>query len=632
MIKDAGDVLKEYWGFTAFKGSQEKIINAVTTGTDALALLPTGGGKSVCYQIPALLNEGICIVVSPLIALIQDQLDSLKKKGIRALGLTGGLSFEEVSTLLDNCLYGNYKFLYLSPERLQQEFVQERIVGMNVNLVAIDEAHCISQWGNDFRPAYLNCAILRQLHPNVPILALTATATTRVAKDIIENLQLVEAVTFKDSFSRDNIAYKVVRTEDKLYQLKQLCNAAKKSGIVYVRTRRSAEELSIFLNKNNSTATYFHGGMKKNEKEDKLQLWLTNKIRVMVATNAFGMGVDKPDVSLVIHYHLPDSLENYFQESGRAGRDGQAAEAVVLTNKNDELQLERQFLNSLPDVPFLKLLYKKLNTYFQIPYGTISNENFQFKLEEFCEIYELNIRLAYNGLKILDQNSVIALSQAFSQNTKIRFLATKNQIFNYLENNGAVTGVVQVILRTYGGIFDFETKINTLLIAKKAASSESKILAVLEQLHNDGIIDYQPKHSDLEITFLVPREDEFTINSFAKKVKAYQKVKKENVECMLSYVKNIKTCRNQQLLRYFGETREENCGKCDVCIGKTDRGWSDQQEVRNRIIALLRDQKRSSRRLIEILPYEGTQVLEVLQLLLEDRKIAINAQNEYILT
>ncbi|CAL6310907.1 unnamed protein product [Bathycoccus prasinos] len=343
------NILPKFWGFDSFRGSQEEIINAVVNNQDVLGLLPTGGGKSLCFQVPALMKEGICIVISPLIALIENQVDNLQKRGIKALGLKGGLKFNEVDKLLDNCIYGNYKFLYLSPERLQQELVQERIKGMNVSLIVIDEAHCISQWGHDFRPAYLTCSILRDLHPKVPMIALTATATKKVSEDIVTSLNLKHPLVKKDSF------------------LASYCKKIKNSAIVYVRSRRKAEELSKYLLKNGLKATFYHGGIDQKAKSERLNLWLEDKVKIIVATNAFGMGIDKPDVELVIHYQIPDSIENYFQEAGRVGRNGASSKAILLTNTTDKLLVKKQFLERLYSmVLILKILYLKLNNYFQI--------------------------------------------------------------------------------------------------------------------------------------------------------------------------------------------------------------------------------------------------------------------------
>ena len=622
-------ILEKFWGFPDFKNSQEEIINAVLDGRDVLALLPTGGGKSLCYQVPALAREGICIVVSPLIALIRNQVDTLKKMGIKAIALTGGIPFDEVNDLLDNCLYGKYKFLYLSPERLQQELVQERIRQMNVNLVAIDEAHCISQWGNDFRPAYLECHILRELAPNVPVIALTATATDMVVRDICENLQLERPLVVKDSFSRSNITFRVCWEEDKKFRLKELCAQTNTSSIVYVRSRKMTLELANYLSQQGHTATFFHGGISKKDKDIRLKQWLENKVRIMVATNAFGMGIDKPDVGLVIHYQIPDSMENYFQEAGRAGRDGKPANAVLITNPTDEVQLRKQFLGVLPDVDFLKLLYRKLANYFQIPYGEGSGETFQLPFNSFCETYRLNTTLTYNGLRLLDQNSVISLTEAFSQRTTIRVIASKHQIFDYLEKNGPSVAIVQTILRTYGGIFDFETKINTLLIARKANKNEEEVIAVLNKLEKDEIIEYHAQHSDLEITFLVPREDERTINIFAKKIKQIQKVKRDNIESMLAYIKDSKLCRSRQILNYFGETTKDNCGKCDVCLQKVPVDNNILEIIEQDILQILRVRKESSRDLIKLLTYRESNIILALQRLLEEQRIRVNSINQY---
>ncbi len=628
-MKDSPNaILEKYWGYREFKGSQEKIINAVLGRQDVLALLPTGGGKSVCYQVPALVQDGLCIVVSPLIALIQNQVDSLRQKGIKAIALTGGIPQTEVIDLLDNCMFGNYKFLYLSPERLQQELVQERIQQMKVNLIAVDEAHCISQWGHDFRPAYLECSKLRELLPDTPLIALTATATKQVADDIVESLKFIDPVVIKDSFSRNNISLKVFWEEDKRYLLKLMCKKLEKSAIVYVRTRRLAEELAHFLNANGCTATFYHGGISKNDKEKKLNLWLDDKVSTMVATNAFGMGIDKPDVQLVVHYQIPDCLENYYQEAGRAGRNGNPAEAVLITNPGDVDRAKHLFLSVLPDTAFLKLVYRKMNNYFQIPYGEGNDQLVRLNFNSFCETYELNPLLTYNAFQLLDQNSVIALSESFSKKTVVQFLATKERLFDYFEKNRNITSVAQTMLRTYGGIFDFETKINTQLIAKKASINENVVIAVLQQLKKDEIIAYITQHSDLEITFLVPREDDHTINVFAKKVKERQRIKIDNLEHMISYIRNDKVCRSRQLLAYFGETTTRDCGNCDVCSTRKPHG-DNQETVSNALLKLLEKGNKTSRELAELLDFDQKMVLRSIQELLEDGKIRINAINQY---
>ena len=631
MSIEAQKILRKYWGHPHFRDSQETIIEAALNGQDVLGLLPTGGGKSICFQVPAMMQEGICIVISPLIALIQNQVSSLKNMGIKAIGLTGGLSFEDINNLLDNCIYGNYKFLYLSPERLQQEIVQDRIRQMNVNLFVVDEAHCISQWGHDFRPAYLKCEIIRELHPEIPIMALTATATTKVAKDIINSLRLLDPLVKRDSFSRKNIAFKVDKNEDKNYRLIQYCKALKKSAIVYARTRRTTEELNRYLSAHGISSAFYHGGLTEKIKKSTLAKWLNNEVRVMVATNAFGMGIDKADVELVVHYQIPDCIENYYQEAGRAGRNGEAAQAILLTNKADQEQVKRQFLSVLPDVAFVKLVYNKLNNFFQIAYGEGSDTKYRLNFNEFCSVYKLNAMLTYNALKILDQNSVIALSESFARKSTIQFIISKAVLHDYMNKNRSVSDCVKLILRTYGGIFEYETKINTFSLAKKLNLPEKAVIENLEVLAADGIIDYKASHSDLEVTFLLPREDDHTINRFARTIKEQNLLKKYQVQQMLSYINTDTICRSRQLLLYFGEKQTTACGKCDVCLAKNE-DLSSTDGLKIMVKTLLSTGGLSSRDLQQQLDCSPNMLMHVLKELLEEGEIMLNSKNEYEIT
>jgi ATP-dependent DNA helicase RecQ len=624
------NILERYWQHTTFRPFQEDIIEAVLNNNDVLAILPTGGGKSVCFQIPALIKPGICIVISPLVALMKDQVNDLKSKGIKAMAITGGISYNDLDTMLDNCIYGNYKFLYLSPERLQQSLVKDRIQQMNVNLIAVDEAHCISQWGHDFRPAYKHIRTLRELQPTVNVIALTATAKPIVANEIISDLDMLDAQVFKASFERQNIAYHNVFTEDKYYHLERILKKEPGAAIIYVRSRRASVEISHFLNNCGFKSSFFHGGLTKDEKQNRLTNWLNDTAPLMVATTAFGMGINKANVRTIIHFNLPESIESYYQESGRAGRDGKASSAYILIKKDDDAHLKKQFLSNLPDTNFLKLAYKKLNNYFGIAYGEGQETSHHFNFLEFCNTYQLPTEVTFNALKIFDKHSIISFNQEFNHQCKVQVIVSSNAVFLYLQKQPQQSPVLKALLRTYGGIFDFDTQINPGLIAKKIELSEDALLKHLSILEKDGIINLTQHKTDAEITFLVPREDDITINMIAKDVEAQHNVKREHINAVISYVFNQSECLNLQLLAYFGENETKTCGKCSVCLQKiTAKDSSQPSEVLKEISVLLRDESLSSRVISTRLNYSNQIIINALRLGLELNLLTITSENTY---
>ncbi|AWH72794.1 RecQ family ATP-dependent DNA helicase [Dokdonia sp. Dokd-P16] len=628
MSNQAQDILQQYWGHSTFRPQQAEIIKNVLAGSDSIALLPTGGGKSLCYQLPALLLDGITIVVSPLIALMKDQVMTLQEKGIKALSITSGISFSELDTLLDNCIYGNYKLLYLSPERLQQELVRERIKLMNVSLIAVDEAHCISQWGHDFRPAYREISKLRALKPTVPFIALTATATPKVLKDITEQLELQDPQLFKTSYHRPNLTYNVVQATDKFYQLETILANTKASAIVYVRNRKATLNTAHFLKGRGISATSYHGGMSRDERHKQYLAWRNNKVQVMVGTSAFGMGIDKADVATVVHLEIPDSIENYFQESGRAGRAGQESQAVLLYNENDEVRLENQFIKVIPQVADVKKIYKHLNNYFQISYGEGQETLHRFNFSEFCATYKLHTILTFNALQTLDRNSVISLSQEFTKRATINFKVNDFALSYYLIRNNQLDDVVKAVLRTYGAVFEQVTNINYSIVATKASKTIEQVHQVLLTLEKDDIIDYEHQNYDTAITFLVPRDDDRTINVIAPYINAQATYKKNQVDAIKTYLATDTVCRAIQLMQYFDETLTTPCGKCDVCTNATHQ--VSRTAIHSAIIDILREGPKTSREISQ-LDYPQQTIINTIRLLLDQKKIAILANNTYTL-
>lgn len=624
------DILKNYWKHDSFREPQEQIIQSVLQGKDTLTIMPTGGGKSVCFQVPAMLKEGICLVISPLVALMKDQVANLQQKGIKAIALTGGISVDEISDLLDNCRFGNYKFLYLSPERLQADWILDRLKELPINLVAVDEAHCVSQWGHDFRPAYLKISSLKNYLPKVPFLALTASATKRVREDIIKHLQLDSPAVFVKSFTRENLAYMVFETEDKLHRMQQILTKNPQSSIVYVRNRKSCHDVSRQLESLGFKATFYHGGLTSVEKEKNMKLWLSNQAQVMVATNAFGMGIDKPDVKTVIHIQLPENMESYYQEAGRSGRDGKKACAVLLVNASDAQIGKKQFLEVLPDRHFLKDVYIRLNNYLQIAYGEGINQSFAFNFNVFCRQYNLPVVKAYNALQFLDRQGIITMTKEFSEKITIQFLISSKEVMRYVSLNQNDEEVILAILRNYPGIFDMETNLNADLIIRKAKTTLEELQQVLKRLSDKEVISYHSLGNDSRLTFNEVREDDLTINRVAKFLEKQNDIKTTQLDRVISYINDTETCKSRLILNYFDEESDKDCGICSWCINKV-RKAKEPAETATAILELLEKGAMSSRDIEEKLELTPKETIFAVQILLENDRIKINTNNQYIL-
>lgn len=560
------DILRKYWGYEDFRGIQREIIESIGSGRDTLGLMPTGGGKSITFQVPALAQEGVCLVITPLIALMKDQVSHLRQRGIRAAAIHSDMTHSAILQALDNCVYGGTQILYVSPERLHSELFQAKFRHMKVSFITVDEAHCISQWGYDFRPSYLHIAEIRQLKPEIPVLALTATATKEVMEDIQEQLRFKEKNVFRMSFERKNLAYVVRKATDKPSELRHILNSVNGSAIVYARSRKRTKETAEWLVSQGISATYYHAGLDVDVKDRHQQAWVNNEKRVMVATNAFGMGIDKPDVRLVIHIDSPDSLEAYFQEAGRAGRDGKKAYAVLLYDSSDARKLSKRVAQTYPEKEYIRDVYEHLAYFFQVGTGTGRGRTFEFSIDKFCVTYKYFPVLVNSALQILERSGYIHYEADPDNSARILFLLERNDLY-FLENTTKETeAVITALLRLYGGLFTDYVYIDEGFVANEAGLTQPQVYMVLKELSKRHIVDFIPRRRIPYITYTREREDgdRVIIPQSVYEERRTQYIKR--IQAMLDYANNDHVCRSRQLLDYFGEECWQDCRQCDVCV------------------------------------------------------------------
>lgn len=586
--------LREYWGYPDFRGIQRDIIESISQGKDTLGLMPTGGGKSITFQVPALVMPGVCVVITPLIALMKDQVDHLRQKGIQAAAIYSGMSRREIITTLENCIFGGIKLLYVSPERLFSDIFKVKFKHMDVSFVTVDEAHCISQWGYDFRPSYLSIAEIRQLKPDTAILALTATATPKVIDDIQERLGFKQKNVFRMSFERSNLAYIVRETMDKYTELIHILNAVSGSAIVYVRSRKHASDMAQFLTSENISATFYHAGLEPSIKNQRQNSWQQNEVRVIVATNAFGMGIDKPDVRLVLHIDCPDSIEAYFQEAGRAGRDGKKAYAVLLWNKGDRKKLNKRVAENFPEKDYIKEVYEDLAYYYQIGVGSGAGYSFVFEIDKFSRTFKHFPVQTHSALQILERAGYIHYEMEPEARARVMFKLGRNDLYRLDESSKFEDAVITALLRTYGGLFSNYVYIDEGLVAQEAGLTTQQVYVILKNLAQRNIIYFIPQRKTPFITYLQDRIDgeKVVLSKEIYEERKEQYVKRINA--MQAYASNNEVCRSRQLLIYFGEKRHKDCEQCDVCLDHESPEPSNEQtkNAREAILNLLKDGER----------------------------------------
>jgi ATP-dependent DNA helicase RecQ len=585
-MHDPLQILKQYWGYSAFRSLQRDIISSVLEGSDTVALLPTGGGKSLCFQLPAMCMDGLCLVISPLIALMKDQVDQLNKRGIRAHAIYTGLTHREIDIILDNCIYGNVKLLYVAPERLQTEIFLDRVRKMRVNLLAVDEAHCISQWGYDFRPSYLQIAAFRKENlEKVPVIALTATATEAVVTDICVQLSLNKPAVFKASFIRENLQFAVRKVEDKDRKLIQVLSNVPGTACVYVRTRKLTYELAKLLNSHGISADFYHAGLGHEQRMKKQDLWQQGSTRVMVATNAFGMGIDKADVRVVVHYDLPDSLEAYYQEAGRAGRDGKNAYAVILYHEGDKHRLYAAFELAHPSIDTLKRVYQALANYYKLAVGSSMLSYFDFDITDFCNNFNLHQGEAYHAIKRLEEEGLVELNESFYHPSKVSINIDKQDLYKFQIANATLDPLIKALLRIHGGeLFTNFLVISENQLARLTNTTVFNVKSQLDHLNTLKVITYDKMRDKPQLIFTVPRQDAARLPIEVHRLNERRSQKNEKLEAILSYAETTNQCRMVMILEYFGERRSDDCGRCDYCIDKKRRiSMTDHERVRDMV-------------------------------------------------
>ena len=619
-------LLKQYWGYDSFRGIQEEIINSISENKDTLGLMPTGGGKSITFQVPALAKDGLCLVITPLIALMKDQVQNLRKRGIKALSIYSGMSRQDIITTLENCIFGNYKFLYISPERLDTEIFRTKLRKMKVSMITVDESHCISQWGYDFRPAYLKIAEIRELLPDVPVLALTATATPEVVKDIQSRLHFRRENVFRMSFERSNLAYIVRKTDNKTGELLHILRSMPGSAIVYVRNRRRTKEITELLNNEDITADFYHAGLDDATKDIRQHRWQSGGSRVMVATNAFGMGIDKPDVRIVIHMDLPDSIEAYFQEAGRAGRDGQKAYAVILYAKADKTTLHKRIPDTFPEKEYIKDVYEHLQYYYQMAMGDGLDCVREFNIEDFCRKFKYFPVPVDSALKILTQAGYLEYTGEQDNTSRLLFTIRRDELYRLREMGDDMDKLIQTVLRSYTGVFTDYTYINEDSLAIRTGLTRRQIYEQLVHLAKLRIVSYIPRKKTPYIIYTRERIEAQLIH-ISPEIYEERKARYETrINAMLEYVTNDTLCRSRMLLDYFGEKNEHNCGQCDTCIGlrkQTATCQPDREELYEKIHEILSGAPQTPAGLLEQLPIEKELLTEALHRLLDEGKIIV---------